>query len=110
MGIEEYRWFRPSRINRVGHFNFNLHHFDGTAQIGRYLLFTCASLSIYIHVFSVCSLKKLREQVQSDHNVIKKKQTEEMNGGFGYGGKYGVEKDRMDKVKLNQSLSLCSCI
>ncbi len=45
------------------------------------------------------SLKKLREEVRNDDNSIKKKVAEDQNTGYGYGGKYGVEKDRMDKVR-----------
>ena len=46
----------------------------------------------------LCSLKKLREEVRSDDTSIKKKLADDQNTGYGYGGKYGVETDRMDKV------------
>ncbi|OQV13651.1 Src substrate protein p85 [Hypsibius exemplaris] len=42
-------------------------------------------------------LKKLREEVRSDDTSIKKKLADDQNTGYGYGGKYGVETDRMDK-------------
>lgn len=47
-------------------------------------------------------MKQLLEEVRVDDNQIKRKVLEEQNHGFGYGGKYGVEKDRMDKVSLIQ--------
>jgi cortactin len=42
-------------------------------------------------------MKKLREETEQSDASIKKKQHDEVNPGYGYGGKYGVEKDRVDK-------------
>ncbi|XP_076845840.1 src substrate protein p85-like [Brachyhypopomus gauderio] len=44
------------------------------------------------------SVADLRQKVSHEHDEIKKKQMEEApKASYGYGGKYGVEKDRMDK-------------
>ena len=47
----------------------------------------------------VYSVADLRQKVSHEHEVVKKK---ELDGGpkasYGYGGKFGVETDRMDKV------------
>lgn len=49
----------------------------------------------------VCSIAKLRENVSQEHEVLKKKELENCpKASYGYGGKFGVEKDRMDKVRL----------
>lgn len=49
----------------------------------------------------VCSLKELRGEVQKDDATSKKKELDEKGtGSYGYGGKFGVQKDRMDKVAL----------
>ena len=52
---------------------------------------------------NVCdySMQQLREGVQQDDTNTKKKELElGPKPSYGYGGKFGVEKDRMDKVKL----------
>lgn len=43
------------------------------------------------------SVIKLAEEVKQNDADQKKKYLEEHQSGFGYGGKYGVETDRMDK-------------
>lgn len=41
----------------------------------------------------------LRQKVSHEHEVVKKKEREAApKASYGYGGKFGVEKDRMDKV------------
>ena len=48
---------------------------------------------------SPSSLKQLRNEVQTDDASTKKKELQEKGtGSYGYGGKFGVQKDRMDKV------------
>lgn len=49
----------------------------------------------------VCSIADLRENVSREHEVVKKKEMDQgPKASYGYGGKFGVEKDRMDKVRL----------
>ncbi|KAK1785182.1 hypothetical protein P4O66_018595, partial [Electrophorus voltai] len=44
------------------------------------------------------SIHKLREKVSSEHNDLKQKELENMpQASHGYGGKFGVQEDRMDK-------------
>jgi cortactin len=50
--------------------------------------------------FNYKSVQKLREDVKKDDLIVKKKQTElhsSVNPSLGYGGKYGVQQDRVDK-------------
>lgn len=42
-------------------------------------------------------MTKLREETEKSDADKKKKLLEEQNAGYGYGGKFGLEKDRMDK-------------
>jgi len=42
-------------------------------------------------------MRKLAEETQQGDANVKRKALEQLNPGFGYGGKFGVEKDRMDK-------------
>ena len=57
---------------------------------------------IQVKIFSHChivSLKTLRSQVSEDHSKMKKTEFEAgPKASEGYGGKFGVMKDRMDKV------------
>lgn len=49
--------------------------------------------------FGCRSLKQLRTDVQKDDASYKDKELQEKGtGSYGYGGKFGVQKDRMDKV------------
>jgi cortactin len=51
------------------------------------------------HIDSV-DIQKLREEVKKDDLVVKKKLTEthsSINPSLGYGGKFGVQQDRVDK-------------
>lgn len=53
---------------------------------------------VITHSFS--SLKQLRSEVQTEDASFKAKELEQKGtGSYGYGGKYGVQKDRMDKVQ-----------
>lgn len=48
---------------------------------------------------SVSSIHQLRNKVSEEHEVIKKKELETgPKASYGYGGKFGTERDRMDKV------------
>lgn len=48
---------------------------------------------------SVSSIHQLRSKVSEEHEVIKKKELETgPKASYGYGGKFGTERDRMDKV------------
>ena len=50
----------------------------------------------------ICSLKKLGQEVAKDDAQYKQKELNEKgSGSYGYGGKFGVQKDRMDKVCWN---------
>lgn len=54
-----------------------------------------------------CSLKDLRQGVQSDHAQKKKEEFESgPKASYGYGGQFGVQKDRMDQVA---DCYMCSC-
>lgn len=45
-------------------------------------------------------MRKLAEDTQHGDAETKRKEREHFNPGFGYGGKFGVEKDRMDKSAM----------
>ncbi|XP_023681732.1 src substrate protein p85-like [Paramormyrops kingsleyae] len=50
------------------------------------------------------SVAELRQKVASEHEQVKKKELDEgPKASFGYGGKFGVEKDRMDKVAMGHT-------
>lgn len=42
-------------------------------------------------------MDKLREETEKADQEKKRKEIEEINPGYGYGGKFGVQTDRMDK-------------
>lgn len=42
-------------------------------------------------------MNKLREETEKSDLNKKKQLLKDQNAGYGYGGKFGVEKDRMDK-------------
>lgn len=45
------------------------------------------------------SIHQLRSKVSEEHDLLKKKELEQApQASYGYGGKFGTEKDRMDKV------------
>ena len=45
------------------------------------------------------SIHLLRNKVSEEHDILKKKEMESgPKASHGYGGRFGVEKDRMDKV------------
>lgn len=48
-------------------------------------------------VAGAIDMEQLRFETEKADQNKKKKELEEQNPGYGYGGKYGVEKDRMDK-------------
>lgn len=45
-------------------------------------------------------MAKLREETEKGDADSKKKLLQEQNAGYGYGGKFGLEKDRMDKCAM----------
>ena len=46
------------------------------------------------------SINRLRETVSTEHTSLKQKELENMpKASHGYGGKFGVQQDRMDKVR-----------
>ncbi|XP_036373724.1 hematopoietic lineage cell-specific protein isoform X2 [Megalops cyprinoides] len=50
------------------------------------------------------SVAELRQNVSKEHEVVKKKEMEQApKASYGYGGKFGVEKDRMDKVAVGHA-------
>lgn len=56
-------------------------------------------------------MKSLRENVAKDHTNLKNKEFEEgPKASYGYGGKFGVQKDRMDKVSLCITPSVYVCV
>ena len=51
-------------------------------------------------VLSGFSIHRLRETVSTEHTSLKQKELETMpKASHGYGGKFGVQQDRMDKVE-----------
>lgn len=51
-------------------------------------------------VFSWYSIHQLREKVSTEHTNLKQKELDNMpKASHGYGGKFGVQQDRMDKVR-----------
>lgn len=45
------------------------------------------------------SIHQLRNKVSEEHDILKKKEMESgPKASHGYGGRFGVERDRMDKV------------
>ena len=47
----------------------------------------------------MASMKQLREDVEKDYKDIKQKELESgPKASYGYGGKFGVQQDRMDQV------------
>lgn len=46
------------------------------------------------------NMQQLREETEKSDQEKKKKQLEEQNPGYGYGGKFGVQTDRMDKSAM----------
>lgn len=52
----------------------------------------------------VDSIHRLRETVSTEHTTLKQKELETMpNASHGYGGKFGVQNDRMDKVRGSEA-------
>ncbi|XP_077090244.1 src substrate protein p85-like isoform X7 [Siphateles boraxobius] len=50
------------------------------------------------------SIADLRQNVSREHEVVKKKEMDQgPKASYGYGGKFGVEKDRMDKGALGHN-------
>lgn len=61
--------------------------------------FKCFWFSLGILVLSCRSIHRLRETVSTEHTSLKQKELETMpKASHGYGGKFGVQQDRMDKV------------
>lgn len=55
-------------------------------------------------VLSWCSIHRLRETVNTEHTSLKQKELETMpKASHGYGGKFGVQQDRMDKVRRTET-------
>lgn len=55
--------------------------------------------SVVVVVVVVFSMNKLREQVKTEDAGVKKKQFESgPKASHGYGGQFGVENEKMDKV------------
>lgn len=58
----------------------------------------CLTALLLFHFFP-SSIHKLRENVFQEHQTLKEKELETgPKASHGYGGKFGVEQDRMDKV------------
>ena len=72
------------------------------------LCFTCLLTgALPACVFSVA---ELRQKVSQEHAGVKRKELEQgPKASYGYGGKFGVEKDRMDKVRLPHSTKYFHC-
>ena len=56
-------------------------------------------------MYDFFSMDKFREEVQRESNAaMKKKASLDPQASMGYGGKFGVESDRMDKSALGKKL------
>jgi cortactin len=60
---------------------------------------------MYSFLCLLFSVIKLAEEVKESDAQNKKKLRDEINPGFGYGGKFGVETDRMDKTAVGNEYS-----
>ena len=59
------------------------------------------SIIIKMHCTILHSMKQLRTDVQKDYTEVKKKEAEAgPKASYGYGGKFGVQQDRMDTVRI----------
>lgn len=62
------------------------------------------------------SIHQLRSKVSQEHEVLKKKELDTgPKASYGYGGKFGTERDRMDKVRaaggsLHHFLAPSACL
>lgn len=84
MGFEDDSGFRKNRRNdRVSH-----------------ELIILLSVDIHFCAPFPSSMSKLREETEKSDADKKKKLLVEQNAGYGYGGKFGLEKDRMDKSAM----------
>lgn len=55
---------------------------------------------LFNSVLPLNSIHRLRETVSTEHTSLKQKELETMpKASHGYGGKFGVQQDRMDRVK-----------
>lgn len=53
------------------------------------------------------SIHQLRNKVSEEHDILKKKEMESgPKASHGYGGRFGVERDRMDKVSWKGDICL----
>lgn len=69
----------------------------------QFLLFLIGFVSKSIH--------KLRENVSQEHQTLKEKELQTgPKASHGYGGKFGVEQDRMDKVSVEDFARLMCCV
>lgn len=52
------------------------------------------------------SIHQLRQTVSTEHTSLKQQEMDNMpRASYGYGGKFGLQEDRMDKVRLSLYLS-----
>uniref|UniRef100_A0A8C2H494 Cortactin n=1 Tax=Cyprinus carpio TaxID=7962 RepID=A0A8C2H494_CYPCA len=57
------------------------------------------------------NIHKLRERVSSEHSELKQKELEHMpKASHGYGGKFGLQQDRMDKARGFTSVCFTLCV
>lgn len=65
------------------------------------------SISLFLFSLFPSSIHKLRENVFQEHQTLKEKELETgPKASHGYGGKFGVEQDRMDKVRRGSCVML----
>lgn len=49
------------------------------------------------------SIHQLRQTVSTEHTSLKQQEMDTMpRASYGYGGKFGLQEDRMDKVRLSK--------
>lgn len=75
----------------------------GAHRVRMHMVFSCLSHAVGRRLLTVwllcCSIHHLRETVSTEHTSLKQKELENMpKASHGYGGRFGVQQDRMDKV------------
>lgn len=64
------------------------------------LFWTCPHVSSCVLVSSWSSIHQLRQTVSTEHTSLKQQEMDTMpRASYGYGGKFGLQEDRMDKVR-----------
>lgn len=59
---------------------------------------------VFICIPARSSIHQLRQTVSTEHTSLKKQEMDtNPRASYGYGGRFGLQEDRMDKVRKNYS-------